>query len=555
MGKESRIRQERKRGLVEKPEMYHKDRFPVVMRVIALVLIVALATWGSFFAIKSATGTIAYQVGTGKILQSDITARVQNYVDMYKQYGMDLTTAENASTLKSVRKNAIDNSIEQELFIQYAKSKNMTIDQAKLKTALDTEVENAIAQSQQQFGTDTQGFNDAVIAQYGSMDKFKATLRTQIQPFVERQQLADAVTAEINAGVTVSDADIKTYFGSQGRVNAHHLLITIDTDNDSSSTIAAKKKVAQAICDEAVKQKAENATFDFAKRVLGEIECGIFSLLFYGLVTDGLSDLLFRSDCRRRVIVSVYRDEKMIGVNTSLRAEVGLDIRVRDGDAGIDLGSHRVSKLLPFDKWLNLSAQGGFELVQRAILSYDGVIESLSVRSKLLLWLRDGILNFCVESSLQLGLVDRHVLGLGILDEQLLLDRAVYGVLANGLERAGILCSRQIHSVLLIHIDVVLDARRDIGLEDFPSADLICYRSGGALDCEEGSPCGECYYEYNGNDSHDNGKPVLVICPRLLDESLLAFLSDPAFFSHPVTPRSSLPLWTDDSDNNHRTIP
>ena len=48
MGKESRIRQERKAGLVEKPETYHKDRFPVVMRVIAVVLIVALATWGSF---------------------------------------------------------------------------------------------------------------------------------------------------------------------------------------------------------------------------------------------------------------------------------------------------------------------------------------------------------------------------------------------------------------------------------------------------------------------------------------------------------------------------
>jgi parvulin-like peptidyl-prolyl isomerase len=265
MGKESRIRQERKAGLVEKPEAYHKDRFPVVMRVIAIVLIVALATWGSFFAIKSATGTIAYQVGTGKILQSDITARVQNYIDMYKQYGMDLTTTANASTLKSVRQNVIDSSIEQELFIQYAKSKNMKIDQAKLKTALDTEVETAVTQSQQQFGTDTKGFNDAVIAQYGSMDKFKATVRTQIQPSVEQQQLADAVTAEINAGVTVSDADVKTYFASQGRVNAEHLLIAIDTDNDSSSTIAAKKKVAQAIYDEIVKQKAENATFDFAK--------------------------------------------------------------------------------------------------------------------------------------------------------------------------------------------------------------------------------------------------------------------------------------------------
>ena len=99
MGKESRIRQERKAGLVEKPGTYHKDRFPVVMRVIAVVLIVALATWGSLFAVKSTTGTIAYQVGTGKVLQSDITARVQNYIDMYTQYGMDLTAAENASTL------------------------------------------------------------------------------------------------------------------------------------------------------------------------------------------------------------------------------------------------------------------------------------------------------------------------------------------------------------------------------------------------------------------------------------------------------------------------
>lgn len=265
MGKESRIRQERKTGLVEKPTTYHKDRFPIVMRVIAIILIVALVTWGALFAVKSATGTIAYQVGTGKVLQSDITARVQNYVDMYKQYGMDLTAPEYASTLASVRKNVIDSSIEEELFIQYANSKNIKIDEAKLKTALDTEVENAVTQSQQQFGTDTQGFNDAVIAQFGSMDKFRATLRTQIQPYVERQQLAAAVTAEINASVTVSDADVKAYFASQGRVNAEHLLITIDSTKDSSSTIAAKKKVAQDIYDEVVKQKADNATFDFTK--------------------------------------------------------------------------------------------------------------------------------------------------------------------------------------------------------------------------------------------------------------------------------------------------
>jgi parvulin-like peptidyl-prolyl isomerase len=97
------------------------------------------------------------------------------------------------------------------------------------------------------------------------MDKFRAKLRTQIQPYVERQQLADAVTAEVNAGVTVSDADVKTYFVSQGRVNADHLLIMVDADIDSSSTIADKKRAAQAIYDEVVKQKSENATFDFVK--------------------------------------------------------------------------------------------------------------------------------------------------------------------------------------------------------------------------------------------------------------------------------------------------
>jgi len=241
MGKESRIRQERKTGLVEKPK-HHKDRFPIVMRIISIVLIVAIVTWGSLFAVKSATGTIAYQVGSGKILNSDITARVQNYIDMYKQYGMDLTTPEYASTLASVRQNVIDSAIEQELFVQYAKSKNMKLDDAKLKTAVDAEVDNAVKQSQEQFGTDTQGFNDAVIAQFGSMDKFKATLRAEIQPYVERQQLVDAVIAEINASVTVSDADVKAYFGSEGRVNADHLLITVDASKDSGSTIAAKKK-------------------------------------------------------------------------------------------------------------------------------------------------------------------------------------------------------------------------------------------------------------------------------------------------------------------------
>lgn len=264
MGKESRIRQERKTGVIEKPKR-RKDRFPVVMRIIAIILVVALVTWGSLFAIKSATGTIAYQVGNDKILNSDISARVQNYITMYKQYGMDLTTPQYASTLASVRKNVINSSIEQELFIQYAKSKNMKLDDAKLKTAVDTEVENAVKQDQQQFGTNTQGFNDAVIAQFGSMDKFKASLRTKIQPYVERQQLADAVTAEINASVTVSDADVKAYFASEGRVDADHLLITVDTSKDSASTIAAKKKVAQSIYDDIMKQKASNTTFDFAK--------------------------------------------------------------------------------------------------------------------------------------------------------------------------------------------------------------------------------------------------------------------------------------------------
>ena len=235
MGKESRIRQERKTGILERPETRHRDSFPIVMRIIAIVLVVAIATWGSFFAIKSTTGTIAYQVGPEKILQSDITSQVQNYIDMYKQYGMDLTSAENASTLKSIEKSVTDSAIEQELFVQYAKSKNLTLDQTKLKTEVDKQVESAVTQSQTNFGTDKTAFEDAVIAQYGSMDKFKEFLRTKIQPYVERQQLADAVTNEIDSSVKVSDADVKTYFASQGRVDADHLLITVNQENAMKS--------------------------------------------------------------------------------------------------------------------------------------------------------------------------------------------------------------------------------------------------------------------------------------------------------------------------------
>lgn len=264
MGKESRIRQERKSGSAEKPVVKKQDRFPVVMRIISIVLIVALATWGIFFSIKSSTGTIAYQVGKDTISQSDITNRVQNYIDMYKQYGLDLTSSEYASTLKSIRKNVIDGSIQQELFIQYAKSKGVKLDQAKLKAAVDKEVASEVTQSQTNFGTDKTAFTNAVIAQYGSMDKFKAFLRTKIQPYVENQQFADAVTQEIDNGVKITDADVKTYFSSEGRVKAEHLLISVDQDNDSASTVASKKKMAQSIYDD-IKKKAQDSSFSFAK--------------------------------------------------------------------------------------------------------------------------------------------------------------------------------------------------------------------------------------------------------------------------------------------------
>ena len=147
MGKESRIRQERKSaGLTEKPQSQHRDRFPIVMRIVAIALAVILATWGSLFALKSATGSIAYQVGTETVLQSDINAQIQSYVDMYKQYGIDLTTEENVSMLKSIRKSVTNSAIEQQLYVQYAKSKNMTLDETKFKEAVDTEVENAVNQ-------------------------------------------------------------------------------------------------------------------------------------------------------------------------------------------------------------------------------------------------------------------------------------------------------------------------------------------------------------------------------------------------------------------------
>jgi len=265
MGKESRIRQERKLGLIEKPTPQKRDRSSTVLRIIAIILIVVLLTGGTILGIRGASGGIAYQVGSGTVLQSDIDARVQNYIDMYKQYGMDLTSPEYASTLNSIRKSVTDTSIEQELFLQYAKSKNMTADPAKVKTSLDTEVDNAVKQSQQQFGTDTQAFNDAVVAQFGSMDKYKEKLREQLQPYVENQLLVDAVTAEIEGTVTVTDADVKSYFSSVGRVNADHLLIIVDSENDSASTIAAKKKQAQAIYDEIVAEKQKSSSFDFAK--------------------------------------------------------------------------------------------------------------------------------------------------------------------------------------------------------------------------------------------------------------------------------------------------
>jgi parvulin-like peptidyl-prolyl isomerase len=255
MGKESKIRQLRREGKIEPIHRVHRMRRWLKILIIAILVfaltLTGLGIWG--YVERNTTAW----VGKETISNSEVQNELDYYVNMYKQYGMDLTSAQYASTLKSLKNNILQGLIEESLLVQYAKAHNITIDQDKYNTNMQQQVQQVIDQGEQNNGK--QQFEDLVTAQFGSMDAYKTYLEGVLKPYVERPLYKQAVLDEQYKTINITDQDVKDYFNSLWEVDAEHLLVEFPTN----ATSKQKSDVKTVTDDVYTKLVAAESTKDF----------------------------------------------------------------------------------------------------------------------------------------------------------------------------------------------------------------------------------------------------------------------------------------------------
>ncbi len=262
MGRESKIRKMRREGLIE-PVKTQRRGTSLWVKILSTVLIVLILTFTGLWAWGQADKDVAARVGKEVIKKEEVQKQFDYYVNMYKQYGINLNDPKYASMLDNLKKNVLNSLINQSLLVQYAKAHHLKIDMAKFNKDMENQINQIIEQGKKQNGDKI--FQDSIEARYGSMDNYKAYLRKVLTPYVERPLLAQAALDAQYKNIKITDADIQKFWNSTYQVDAEHFLLKVDKDA-SPKVWAEKKKEAEQIYQEFLAQKKKlGDKFNFAE--------------------------------------------------------------------------------------------------------------------------------------------------------------------------------------------------------------------------------------------------------------------------------------------------
>lgn len=261
MGKQQKIRKLRREGKI--PPVRREKRTPKWVKAIIIAVLVLILTFSGLGLWGYIERDVAAKVGKETITQTSINNQFNYYVQMYQQFGMDLTSPEYATTKKSVLDYILNSSIEESLLVQYAKAHNLTYDQDTFDKNMSDEINNIIEQGKKDNGEQT--FNDLVNAHYGSLDGYKEYLKKALKDYVERPLLMDAALNEQYKVIDITDQDIKDYWNSVYSVDAEHLLIKVDSATATKKEKEDAKKLAVDTYKEILAEKEKQGdTFNFA---------------------------------------------------------------------------------------------------------------------------------------------------------------------------------------------------------------------------------------------------------------------------------------------------
>ena len=313
MGKESKVRQQRREGTL--PKVNKKKKTPRWIKILVPIIVVAIILTTVFSIWGYSERNVLAKVGKESVTADEVNSQLDYYKNIYSQYGITMTQDQEEQYKQSI----LNSLIEESLLVQYAKDNNLKIDQEQYKKNLDDQISSYISQQEQSNGEQT--FLDWVNGQYGSLDAYKEYLAKQIGPYVERPLLAQAALDEQYKSITVTDDDVKAYFTSVKEVSAEHLLVQTK-DVTSKSEKESLKKMAEDILAEIKQKQTEDKNFNFAtyaqakvkeinekndgKEVLKYENLGYFGK---GTMVKAFEDACFASDVKVGDIIGVVETD------------------------------------------------------------------------------------------------------------------------------------------------------------------------------------------------------------------------------------------------------
>lgn len=145
---------------------------------------------------------VVAKVGDEKITRGEVDERLKPYLEQFKKtYGENYETNSNAiEQIKNYKTQILDSMVQEKLLVQYAKEKNLKIDEETINKT----VEDTYANAKKSAANDDEAEFKKVLEEQGlTEESFKESLKNQ--------QISNVAMADIASSVTVSDDDVKKY--------------------------------------------------------------------------------------------------------------------------------------------------------------------------------------------------------------------------------------------------------------------------------------------------------------------------------------------------------
>lgn len=258
MGRESKIKQLRKEGILE-PVKIDKKRSSAVKKLFLLItsaLIIVVIVFGIWaYSAKD----IEAKVNNASIKTSDVEYYLKPIIQNMQSQGMDPTTAESQSTISNYRQEIIEMLIEQKIFESYARENNISLTDEEIQRKVDEELEKL----KEQYKTEEEFENIIAQSELKTVDK----LKEEIAKSAKIELLEEKVLKPIYDDIKVTEEDARIFFNSPSQIQAKRILMKVDFENAEQEDIKKKEDEIKTLKDNIYKGEIsfENAVEQYSE--------------------------------------------------------------------------------------------------------------------------------------------------------------------------------------------------------------------------------------------------------------------------------------------------